>query len=113
MMDVEQQALYVQTMPMMVGPLSDFYVSAEVDRDLLRLDILGFVNRSDMAGAEVSANGLFAILPVEELRPIDLLPEALKEEKASDQGQLRIFEEWRLRAERIIKGLSEALEAED
>src|SRR5262245_56418821 len=113
MMDVEQQALYVPTMPMTVGALSDYYVCAQVKRDLLGVDILGFVPRSDLADAEVSANGLFAILPLEELQPFELLAEALKEEKASDQGQLRIFEEWRLRAERIIKGVSEALEAED
>jgi len=113
MMAVERQALYVPTMPMMVGALSDFYVCAQVDRDLLGVEILGFVRRSDLANADISANGLFATLPVEELRPFDLLPEALKEEKASDQGELRIFEEWRLRAERIIKGVSEVLAAEE
>src|SRR5262245_27840747 len=112
-MAVEHQALYVPTMPMMVGALSDFYVCAQVDKDLLGADILGFVRRSDMANADISATGLFATLPVEDLRPFDLLPEALKEEKAIDQDQLRIFEEWRLRAERIIKGVSEVLAAEE
>jgi hypothetical protein len=84
-----------------------------VDKDLLGVNILGFVRRSDLANADISANGLFAILPVEELWPFDLLPGALKEEKAIDQGQLRIFEEWRLRAERIIKGVSEVIAAEE
>ena len=81
MMDVEQQALYVPTMSMMVGALSDYYVCAQVNRDLLEVEILGFVPRSDLAGAEVSANGLFAILSLEELQPFELLAEALKEEK--------------------------------
>ncbi|MBO0797853.1 MAG: DUF1822 family protein, partial [Blastocatellia bacterium] len=113
MMDIEHQALYVPTMPLMVGAISDFYVCVQVDRNLLGMNLHGFVPRSDLARSEISANGLFAILPLDELRPFELLAGALKEENVVAGDQLRVFEEWRLRAERILKGVSEAIAAED
>src|SRR5262245_49756266 len=33
MMTVERQALYVPTMPLMVGVLSDFYVCSQIDKE--------------------------------------------------------------------------------
>jgi len=37
---VERLALYVPTVPLMVGVLSDFYVSAQVETDLTGLELL-------------------------------------------------------------------------
>ena len=112
MMAVEREALYMPTMPLMVGVLSDFYVCAQVDKDLVGVEVLGFARRADLAEADLSANGLFAILPLEELQSFDLLPAALKETRDFDSTQTRMFEEWQERAERIIRGFNEVLAAE-
>ena len=96
----------------MVGLLADFYLGAEIDRDLAEVTILGFANRADLAAADLSANGLFALLPAEELRPFDQLPELLRGDRVGDQAELRLFDEWQARAERIVKGVSEVLIAE-
>src|SRR4051794_11904971 len=64
---VERLALYVPTVPLMVGVLADFYVGARVEKDLTSAEILGYARGADLAEAELSANGLFAILPLEEL----------------------------------------------
>lgn len=66
---VKELALYVPTTPLMVGILSDFYLCAQVDPSLTHAEVLGYAARQDLAEADLSANGLFAILPVEELRP--------------------------------------------
>jgi len=108
----EQRMLRAPTMPLMVGLMADFYLGAEIDRDLADVTILGFANRADLAAADLSANGLFAMLPAEDLRPFDQLPELLKEDRAVDQAELRLFDEWQARAGRIIKGVSEVLAAE-
>jgi len=112
MMTAERQALYVPTMPLMVGVLSDFYVSLQIDRELTGLEALGFARRADLAGAELSANGLFAILPVEVLLPIEQLRGGLEQKRESDAAEMRLFEEWQTRADRILRGLSEVLAAD-
>src|SRR4029450_4079420 len=63
---VERLALYVPTVPLMVGLLSDFYVSTRVENDLTGVELLGCARCADLAAAELSTNGLFAILPLEE-----------------------------------------------
>ncbi len=108
----EQAVLNVPTMPLMVGVLSDFYLCAEVDRNLTGVALAGITRRSDLAGAELSPNGLFALLPAEELLPIERLPELLREARPVDEARLRLFDEWQARAARIIKGVSEVLAAE-
>lgn len=100
----ERDALYVPTMPLMVGVLSDFYVCAQVDATVTAADILGYAALPDLAEAELSPNGLFAILPLELLRPIDRLMEAVSEERASGSDQFQIYEEWQSRADRIVEG---------
>src|SRR5262245_16415344 len=108
----EQSALRAPAMPLMVGLLADFYLCAEIDRDLAEVTILGFANRVDLAGADLSANGLFALLPAEELRPFGQLPEFVRTNRTGDQAELRLYDEWQARAERIVKSVSEALIAE-
>src|SRR5438128_1106891 len=75
---VERLALYVPTVPLMVGVLADFYVGARVEKDLTGAEILGYARCADLADAALSANGLFAILPLEELQPFEALPVALQ-----------------------------------
>lgn len=105
-------ALYVPTMPLMVGVLSDFYVCVQVDPTLSSAEILGFARRADLAQAELSANGLFAILTPESLQPFETLPGALKADSGVDSAQLHTFNEWQSRADRIIKGLHDLLVSE-
>lgn len=100
----ERDALYVPTMPLMVGVLSDFYVCAQVDSTVTAVDIIGYAPRSDLAEAELSANGLFAILPIELLRPIGQLLGMVSEERVFNPQQFRTYEEWQARADRIVNG---------
>ncbi len=109
---VDRLALYVPTMPLMVGVLSDYYVCAQVDPALTNATILGYADRADLAEAELSANGLFAILPIESLKPFDTLTGELKNGRESDPDSLRTFEEWRARADRIICGINDLLAVE-
>lgn len=108
----EQSVLNIPTMPLMVGVLSDFYLCAEVDRNLSSVKVFGFARRSDLASAELSANGLFALFPAEELLPVERLPELLREARPVDTSELRLFDEWQARAARIIKGVGEVIAAE-
>ena len=107
-----EAALYVPTMPLMVGVLSDFYVCVQVNQSLSRAEILGFAHRADIAHAELSANGLFAILETDSLQPFELLPAALKADRNIDSSQSNIFTGWQSRADRVIKGLHELLLSE-
>ncbi len=112
MTNVERLALYVPTMPLMVGILSDFYVCAQVDEKLTRAELQGFANRADLATADLSENSLFAILPVEELRPLEELRGTLSEDKPSNSELERLFGEWQSRAERVFRAVSELLTKE-
>lgn len=108
----EQPVLCVPTMPLMVGLLSDFYLSVEVDRNLTDIKVNGFAHRSGLAAADLSANSLFALLPSEELLPFARLPELLREERVVYENQIRLFDEWQDRASRIVKGVSDVLATE-
>src|SRR5207237_1576874 len=110
---VERLALYVPTVPLMVGVLADFYVGARVEKDLTGAELMGYARCTDLAEAELSANGLFAILPLEELQPFEALPAQLKKSHAFDASQEHAFEAWQARADRIMRGVSEVLAHED
>jgi hypothetical protein len=97
----------------MVGVLSDFYVSAWVEKDLTGAEMLGYARCADFAEAELSANGLFAMLPLEELQPFETLPEQLQKARAFDTSQEHAFEVWQARADRIMRAVSEVLAQED
>lgn len=100
---VERLALYMPTVPMMVGVLSDFYICAQVNADLSATTIQGYAGRADLAGCDLSANGLFAILTLENLQPFTALPERLKEEIAPDSARVQGFEQWQARADEIAQ----------
>ncbi|MGH9769797.1 MAG: DUF1822 family protein, partial [Blastocatellia bacterium] len=106
-------ALYVPTMPVMVGLLADYYLAARVANSFNEAELFGFAGRAEMAEAELSPNGLFAILPIELLRPLSELPDALKEPSHLDPRQKSMFEEWQARADRILVKAGEMLSAEN
>jgi ATP-dependent helicase YprA (DUF1998 family)/very-short-patch-repair endonuclease len=109
---VERLGLYVPTMPLMVGVLSDLYVGAQVDTSLRKLNVFGYATREGLGAAELTKNGLFAVVPVEDLQPFDELLNAVSSPKQLDPEIRRSFEEWQERASRIIRGLSDLLAAE-
>ena len=74
--------------------------------------MLGCARSADLAEAELSANGLFAILPLEELQPFEALPEQLKKARAFDASQEHAFEVSQARADRIMRAVSEVLAQE-
>jgi hypothetical protein len=109
----EREALYVPTVPLMVGVLSDFYVCAQVDSAITAADIMGYATRSDLSDAELSTNGLFAVIPNEFLRPLDHLMEIVSQERSFDPDQRRNFERWQSSADRIIEGAYSLLSSAD
>src|SRR6266545_3075140 len=109
---LEEDVIHVPTTPLMVGVLSDFYVCARVSPTLTSAEILGYASREDLAEADLTENGLFASLPIEELRTFETLPQQLKQDRPFDPEQLRAFERWQERADLIIKGVSNYLESD-
>src|SRR5262245_30578884 len=81
---IDQLGLYVATMPLMVGVLSDFYICAQVDTSLREVNLFGYATQDELGGAESTANGLFAVVPVEDLKPIEDLVRAISSSKQSD-----------------------------
>jgi SNF2 family DNA or RNA helicase len=110
--NVKEPALYVPTMPLMVGLLSDFYVCVQVDQTLTKAEILGYATREDLAQADLSGNALFAILPVDELRAFESLIEMLLQQTLPNVEDLPVYDEWQARAERVVRALQNALDAE-
>jgi superfamily II DNA or RNA helicase len=110
--NADRNALYVPTVPLMVGFLSDFYVCAAIDASLSNAELLGFASRAELNEAELSGNGLFAIVPTELLRPLDSLVDEIRVKRGVDTDQMRLYEEWRTRAELITRQVTEILAAE-
>ncbi len=110
---VTELALYVPTMPLMVGILSNFYLCVQVNQTLARAEILGYAAREDLAEAELSDNGLFAIVPQDELRSFGSLIELLNQPRSFDREELRAYDEWQARADRVVRTLQDALAAEE
>src|SRR5207253_2537116 len=73
---------------------------------------LGCARSADLAEAELSTNGLSAMLPLEELQPFETLPEQLQTARAFDLSQEHVFEVWQARADRIMRAVSEVLAQE-
>lgn len=103
----EKIALYVPTIPLMVGVMADFYLCAQVNANLTEVTLYGFASRSELADSELSANGLFAILPSENLHPFTSLPERLASELSSRSES--DFEQWQARADEIVQVLGVTL----
>lgn len=108
----DELAIYIPTMPMIVGYLSDLYVSAVVDRHLAYVEVFGFADRKLVADADLSTNGLMAILPVDELLSIDKFVDTIKSSRAPDVHDVRLFDEWANRAGRLSLKLEHILLSE-
>lgn len=106
-------ALYVPTMPLMVGVPADYYICASVDDGLNRAGVFGFAHRADLAEAELTANGLFAVLELDQLRPFGDLARSIADDPAPSPAQVEFYEEWRIRAERIVGCMGEVLRGEN
>ncbi len=112
--NVKELGLYVPTMPLMVGLLSNFYLCVQVDPTLTKAEVMGYATREDLADADLSANGLFAILPAEELKPFESLIETLVQSMSMDDPNDRLaYDEWQARADRVVKALENVLAAEN
>ena len=111
--ETDERAIYIPTIPMIVGFLSDLYVAAIVDRHLTTVDILGFADRKLVADADLAPNGLMAILPDNELLSMEEFVETIRSSHESDGNNIRLFEEWTTRAERLSRKLEQILGSED
>jgi len=107
--ETDEPAIYIPTVPMIVGFLSDFYIAAFVDRHLTTVAISGFANRGLVADADLSPNGLMAILPIDELLSIEEFIGLIREPHIQDGEGVRLFEEWTTRAERLSRKLEQIL----
>ena len=108
-----ETALYVPTMPLMVGVFSDFYILVVVNAELTEASILGYATREMLGDAILTENGMYAVIPASELKPYTEFAEELcrarnKTDEANGQSA-----DWENRAERIIKGLNSILQQED
>lgn len=108
----DERAIYIPTIPMIVGFLSDFYVAALVDQHLTKVDILGFADRKLVADADLAPNGLMAILPDDELLSMQEFVETIKSTHEPNEENIRLFEEWTTRAERLSRKLEQILGSE-
>lgn len=110
--EVDEPGIYIPTIPMIVGVLSDIYVSAVVNRYLTEVDILGFADRQLIADADLARNGLMAILPSDELLPMEEFLNKVRSPNLKDDKNGQLFEEWSTRAGRISRKLEQILGSE-
>ena len=100
--------LVIPTMPLMVGVQADFYIAVEIGRSLEQAKLLGFIRQSDLANAELSANGLFALIPLSDLLPIKWLPAMLVSRPELDQFAVEFAEAWQERVENTLQQVESA-----
>lgn len=111
--ETDERAIYIPTIPMIVGFLSDLYVAAVVNRHLTEVEILGFADRKLVADADLAPNGLMAILPDDELLSMDGFVETIKSTHEPNEENIRLYEEWTTRAERLSRKLEQVLGSEN
>ena len=104
--DRDDQRVQVPTMPLLVGATADIYLAISIDRRLSRVELVGFTRQSDLATAELSANGLFAILPRTSLHPAMSLVELLAGPRPIDDWRIDFTETWQQDALRIVDHLA-------
>lgn len=110
--ETEDRAIYIPTIPMIVGHLSDFYIAAIVDRHLTFVEVLGFADRTLVADADLAPNGLMAILPEDELLSVDDFIRRIQSTHEPDPDNIRLYEEWTTRAQRLSRRLEHLLGSE-
>lgn len=104
--------LLIPTMPLMVGVLSDFYVSVQTDASLSNIKLLGYARRSEIRWADLSGSGLFIFLPPERLTAVNRLGRELGKPRVPGNEYERLFQGLQARADRIIGRFSEILSEE-
>jgi len=111
-MAAKNSALFVPTMPLMVGIFSDFYLCIQVDQNLSQASLYGYATDRQLNNAELTPNGMFAVLSTDELTPIPMLASELRKEKPTSANEQKEFYEWEQKASRILTGLNELLSRE-
>ncbi len=108
-----ETALYVPTMPLMVGVFSDFYILAVVNAELTEASVFGYATREMLGDATLTENRMFAIIAASELKPFTEFAEELRRARNKTDEENGQSADWENRAERIIKGLNSILQQED
>ena len=108
----KHSALFVPTMPLMVGFFSDFYLGIQVDKNLSQATIFGYAAKLQLNDAELTPNGMFAALSTDELTSISMLASELRKEKPTVADKQKEFYEWEQKSARILNGLNDLLSRE-
>jgi SNF2 family DNA or RNA helicase len=110
---VEEEGLYVPTLPLVVGFVSNIYIAAKTNANLSEIEVLGFAEVAQLEEASLSKNGLMAYLPSDELQPWARLPESLSVPHSRNDEEKRNYAKWQARASKITRSLQHALGADD
>lgn len=110
---VEEDGLYVPTLPLVVGFVSNIYIAAKTNANLSGIEVLGFVRTTELEEASLSKNGLMAFLPSDELLPWSMLPESLSVTTTRNDEEKLAYAEWQARASKITRSLQHVLGADD
>lgn len=110
---VEEDGLYVPTLPLVVGFVSNIYIAAKTNANLSGIEVLGFVRTTELEEASLSKNGLMAFLPLDELLPWSMLPESLLVPATRNDEEKRAYAEWQARASKITRSLQHVLGADE
>lgn len=112
LMDFKMPALYIPTMPLMVGFFSDFYLFLQVNQNLSEATVFGYASEIQLSEAELTPNGMFAVVPLNTLAPISSLASELRKPKPDSLREKRKFQEWENKATRVLEGLNNLLTEE-
>lgn len=110
---VEEDGLYVPTLPLVVGFVSNIYIAAKTNANLSGIEVLGFVRTTELEEASLSKNGLMAFLPLDELLPWSMLPESLSAPATRNDEEKLAYAEWQARASKITRSLQHVLGADE
>ena len=110
---VEEDGLYVPTLPLVVGFVSNIYIAAKTNANLSGIEVLGFIRTTDLEEASLSKNGLMAFLPLDELLPWSMLPESLAVPATGNDEEKLAYAEWQARASKITRSLQHVLGADE
>jgi hypothetical protein len=99
-------------MPLLVGFISDFYLSVTVDSSLTTATLIGYASREQLCGAELRDGGLLAVLPFDDLALFTSLPREAVRDRPSHSALINLFDEWRTKAGLIIERVGEIVESE-
>jgi superfamily II DNA or RNA helicase len=101
--------LYVPTVPLIVGFVSDLYLAVERTGRGDEFAILGYASASDLSNASLSKNGLTAFIEADRLRPWHKISEQVRSIHPESEGANERYNEWQSRASKITRTLELAL----